>query len=43
MVLYVAKRENPGMSFQLRWIDEFKVTNMLKGNTLMAGVTLSLK
>lgn len=37
IVLYVAKREKPGMSFQLRWINEFRVTNMLKGNTVMDG------
>lgn len=41
--LYVARSDKPGVTFQLRWINEFKVTNMLKGNTFMAGVTLSMK
>jgi len=43
MALYVAKVENPGVFLQLRWINEFKVTNLLKGNTLMLGVTLQFK
>jgi hypothetical protein len=43
ILLYTAKRDNPGMSFQLRWINEFEVTNMLKGNTFMAGVSLRVK
>jgi hypothetical protein len=43
MALYVAKVEKPGVFLQLRWINEFKVTNLLKGNTLMLGVTLKFK
>jgi hypothetical protein len=27
---------------QLRWTSEFKVTNLLKGNAFMLGVTLEL-
>jgi hypothetical protein len=40
-VLYVAKAEKPGVTLHVRWINEFKVTNMLKGNVLMAGIGLS--
>ena len=29
--LYVAKLENPGVVLQLRWVNEFEVTNLLKG------------
>jgi hypothetical protein len=36
----VAKVEKPGVVLQLRWVNEFEVTNLLKGNTLMLGVTL---
>jgi hypothetical protein len=43
MVLYVAKVEKPGVFLQLRWINEFAVTNLLKGNTLMLGVTMKFK
>jgi hypothetical protein len=43
IILYTAKREKPGLTLSLRWINEFKVTNMLKGNALMAAVSLSLK
>jgi hypothetical protein len=42
LVLYVAKVEKPGVVLQLRWVNEFKVTNLLKGNTLMLGVTVRL-
>jgi hypothetical protein len=42
MALYVAKVEKPGVVLQLRWVNEFEVTNLLKGNTLMLGVTLTL-
>ena len=40
LVLYVAKVEKPGVFLQLRWVNEFEVTNLLKGNTFMLGVTL---
>lgn len=43
MVLWVAKTEKPGVVLQLRWVNEFKVTNLLKGNMLMLGCTLKFK
>ena len=42
MAFYVAKLEKPGVIVQLRWINEFEVTNLLKGNMLMLGLTLKL-
>jgi len=42
IVLYVAKLEKPGVIVQLRWVNEFEVTNLLKGNTLVLGLTLKL-
>jgi hypothetical protein len=42
MALYVAKVEKPGVVVQLRWINEFEVKNLLKGNAFMFGVTLKL-
>jgi hypothetical protein len=42
MVLYVAKVEKPGVIVQLRWVNEFEVTNLLKGNTFLLGLTLKL-
>jgi hypothetical protein len=42
MVLYVAKVEKPGVILQLRWVNEFEVTNLLKGNTFLFGLTLKL-
>jgi hypothetical protein len=42
-VMYVAKTEKPGVILQLRWVNEFKVTNLIKGNTLMLGLTLKMK
>ena len=42
MVLYVAKPKNPGVILQFRWVPEFAVTNLLKGNTLLVGLTLQL-
>ena len=41
-VLWVAKVEKPGVVLQLRWVNEFKVTNLVKGNVLMLGCTLKL-
>jgi hypothetical protein len=43
MVLYVARVENPAVVVQLRWVNEFEVTNLLKGNMLMLGCTFKLK
>jgi hypothetical protein len=42
MVLYVVKAENPGVTLQFRWVPEFAVTNLLKGNTLLLGITLKM-
>jgi hypothetical protein len=43
VALYVAKAENPGVFLQLRWINEFEVTNLMKGNMLELGVSLKFK
>ena len=40
IVLYVAKAEKPKIVVQLRWVNEFKVTNLLKGNMFELGITL---
>jgi hypothetical protein len=42
MAFYVARLEKPGVIVQLRWVNEFEVTNLLKGNMLMLGLTLKL-
>jgi hypothetical protein len=42
-VVYTARADNPGVTLQFRWINEFAVTNMLKGNVFMAGVYFKLK
>jgi hypothetical protein len=42
IALYVARVEKPGLVVQLRWVNEFKVTNLLKGNVFMLGVTMKL-
>ena len=42
IVMYVAKLENPGVILQLRWINEFEVTNMTKGNMFLLGLTIKL-
>ena len=42
VVLFVARTEKPGVSIQFRWVPEFAVTNLLKGNTLMLGLTLKV-
>jgi hypothetical protein len=42
ILLYVAKVEKPTVVFQIRWVNEFEVTNLLKGNMLEAGLTLKL-
>jgi hypothetical protein len=43
MALYVARVKKPGVTVQLRWMNQFFVTNMLKANIFMAGLSLSLK
>jgi hypothetical protein len=42
-IIYSARADNPGVTLQFRWINEFAVTNMLKGNVFMAGVYFNLK
>ena len=42
ITMYVAKVQKPGIVLQLRWVNEFLVTNLLKGNTFMIGATLKL-
>jgi len=42
MVLYVAKPKNPGITLQFRWVPEFAVTNLTRGNTLLLGLTFRL-
>jgi len=42
IALYVAKVEKPGVTVQLRWLNEFNVTNLLKGNVFMFGLTMKL-
>jgi hypothetical protein len=42
MALYVAKVEKPGVVLQLRWINEFEVSNLMKGNAFMFGLTFKL-
>jgi hypothetical protein len=37
--LYVAKIEKPGIILQLRWVNEFAVTNLMKGNVFLFGCT----
>jgi hypothetical protein len=36
------KTTKPGLIFQFRWVPEFRVTNMLKGNTFLLGLTLQM-
>src|SRR5581483_885955 len=43
VVLWVAKPEEPAVALQLRWVNEFKVANLMKGNMLMLGCTFKLK
>jgi hypothetical protein len=40
IAMYIAKKANPGVVIQLRWVPEFAVTNLMKGNTLLLGVSL---
>jgi len=42
IALYVARVEKPGTVVQLRWVNEFKVTNLLKGNAFLFGLTVKL-
>jgi hypothetical protein len=36
IVMYVVKPKNPGVILQLRWVNEFEVTNMTKGKHVSA-------
>jgi len=42
VALYVARRENPGVTIQFRWVREFAVKNLLKGDVLFLGLTIKL-
>jgi len=42
VALYVARVEKPGVVLQLRWVNEFEVTNLLKGNAFMFGLSFKL-
>jgi hypothetical protein len=42
MVLYVAKAEKPGVTFVFKWVPEFTVSNLLKGNTLLLGMSFKM-
>jgi hypothetical protein len=42
MALWVARVEKPRFIVQLCWVNEFKVTNLLKGNTFLFGLTLRI-
>jgi hypothetical protein len=41
IVAYVARKDDPKMVLQFRWVREFHVTNLLKGNALLLGLTLT--
>lgn len=43
IVMYVAKVEKPGVILQLRWVNEFEATNLVKGNMLMLGLTFKMR
>jgi hypothetical protein len=43
VVLYVAKTEKPELALQVRWVNEFAVTNLLKGNVFEFGLTMKFK
>jgi hypothetical protein len=42
VVLYIAKHEKPEVAIQFRWVREFAVTNLLKGELLLLGLTVKL-
>jgi hypothetical protein len=42
IALYVARVEKPGVVVQLRWVNEFEVNNLLKGNAFLFGLTFKL-
>jgi hypothetical protein len=42
IVMYAVKAKKPGLVFQFRWVPEFAVTHMLKGTTLLLGLTFQM-
>jgi hypothetical protein len=40
--MYAVKAKKPGLVFQFRWVPEFAVTHMLKGTTLLLGLTFQM-
>jgi hypothetical protein len=40
--MYVVKPKNPGAILQLRWVNEFEVTNLAKGKVFLVGLTMKL-
>lgn len=43
MVIYVAKTEKPMLALQVRWVNEYEVTNLMKGNMFEFGLTMKMK
>lgn len=43
IVIYVAKTEKPQIALQLRWINEFEMTNLMKGNMFEFGLSVTMK
>jgi hypothetical protein len=42
MILYVMKPKDPGITFQFRYVPEFHATNLMKGYTLLLGMTFQV-
>lgn len=42
IVLYIAKHEKPEVAIQFRWVREFEVTKLLRGEVLLLGLTVRL-
>ena len=42
MILYVVRAEKPEVTFQFRWVPQFDVMNLVKGNTLLIGMTFKM-
>ncbi len=42
IVVHVLKADKPSVTIQFRWVPEFEVTNLTKGNTLLLGLTVKL-
>jgi hypothetical protein len=41
--LYIAKHEKPEVAIQFRWVREFDVTKLLKGEVLLLGLTVNVQ